>query len=278
MRNWLTAYAHNMTRYLHNSAGHKCARTKIRANVLSAILVPAALSLALFDARPSTAASVAASNATIATSTPASGCGSLSPRFAAQGNDYYDADHYERGDYSDKNFERVEHTRRSDRHSASILDGQWSPISERARLTGEGFRITCLGRGDELRSIKTYFDLEEIERQSALSGLEYLRAYEDRHTVKAPSQDRRVDGIVSLETIELPPRPLWTLAEDGRTLEHIRRFRRDNAADFRQTDQTATLIEVALLARRTLNGGLEINQTTWVNGYQSEDLVWRIKD
>lgn len=209
---------------------------------------------------------------------PTDSCGSLSPRFEAQGDDYYDTDHFEYGDYDDENFERGERSRRSDIRSTSILDGQWSPISQRSRLTGEGYRITCLGKGDEQRAVTTYFDLEQIERQSALSGPEYLRAYEDRHTVEASPSEHRVEGTVSLETIELPPRPLWTLADDGETLEHIRRFRRMNASDFRRADQAANLIEVALAARRTVNGGLEISQTTWVNGYNSGGVVWRIAD
>jgi hypothetical protein len=200
----------------------------------------------------------------------ASECGTESPRLIEQGDEYFQP-----LDAAESN---PDNSSRSTRGPASVLDSSWSPINERKRLSGEGYRVTCFGVGDQQRAVTVHFDLDQIERRSSAYGHERLHAMEDQHTIKSePSNDRLTTEIVS-SVIDLPPLKDWTLDVDGKTLTTNWRFHRRGAIGQSGSGRSTVLVEVDLLARPIAQGAMEIKQTTWVNGYRDEELLWRVED
>ncbi len=203
-------------------------------------------------------------------------CGTESPRLVEQGDDYYRPLAATDGD--------PDSPVPTARGPASVLDSSWSPVSIRAHLTGKGYRVTCFGAGDERRTVTVHFDLDDIQRRSAPSGTEHLHAREDQHTiVSEPSSDRLTTKTIST-VIELPPRQSWTLDADGKTLTTNWRFHRRGASLMTSTDTASAtnsgvvLVEVDLMARPTTQGAMEIKQTTWINGYRDEEVVWQVQN
>ena len=118
------------------------------------------------------------------------------------------------------------------------------------------------------------FDLQQLELLTSATGFGLLSAFEDRHTVDADRNDRRVNDTLTAESIELPPPHAWTTGSDGQSLVSNRRLRRDGS---NSVVNGSTLVEIDLLAKPAGNSGLEISQTIYVNGHRSDHVIWRVR-
>ena len=165
-----------------------------------------------------------------------------------------------------------------------------------AELEGrDGERTRCVGEGEEVREIGWIFDLVQLERVETLDERSVLTAFESRHTVLAPADDRRVDGTLVAESVDLPERAAWRPGADRASLHASRRFRRVGAESAfcaavrrpetfagaptldgeRRARRCVYLTEIDTVAR-AVGRGLEISQTIYVNGLRSERVVWRM--
>lgn len=194
-------------------------------------------------------------------------CGALAPQHVLLGDSYLSADQPA----------ATRHTRQQNARIAQIL----SPLTDGDLRYGNGTRETCLGSGNSSRAVVAHFTLEQIEFRESLSGIRFVKAFEDRHTIINDRNDRRAAASVSAATLELPASEDWQVDDNDGVIRSSRLFRQASAAGRSNNDSQSTsgstLVQVDLAARRLANHGLEISETTYINGVNSGRVTWRLE-
>lgn len=157
-------------------------------------------------------------------------------------------------------------------------------LPEHSLRRGTGTREICIGSGASARSVVTHFDIEQVEFRETLSGQIFIKAFEDRHTVTANRDDRRSAGTLASATLELPAHLHWEAASDGQSIMSSRRFYRQAAQAARTSDASTdaysgaggNLIQIDMTARRLAGNGVELSETTYINGHRGSHVVWRL--
>jgi|GEM_PF-3492659 len=118
-----------------------------------------------------------------------------------------------------------------DRQAAARLDRLDRAVRTARLRGGDAIRVQCAGTAPRtLRPITWQIRLQQVERVVTASGELLLSAFEDRHAVHDPRDDRRVADVLVAESIALPDRKDWRIGGDGESLRAVRAARRAGAA------------------------------------------------
>ena len=179
-------------------------------------------------------------------------CGDISPRLDQLGDQYYDLDD----------------TPKSDLFKQTIKPNELIEVLQSTRFrSGYGERTFCFGTST-LREEVRQFELESFDRPAINSFNEItLKAFE--HDVK--------NKFLHRETVFIPlsQTRISTTGDNGFVV-NTRHRQPINVLDNRIGSRGgAHLREIAIIAT-SYEGGIEINQSIYVNGYLAEWFTWRL--